>query len=273
MNLSETFEVMSGRTAGREHRIAGNLRNCQDAVGTLPTLSRIFGAISDGCGSQPHSEFGSELTVNQLLKLVPARLRPIRPLDDAWFNELYKALVRHIVATAKANFRNPVDALNTHMMATAGGFIIGEESTTFYGAGDFFIVVNGEVHEWKPEGKNNPLYPVLSLAYKQDPRFTFRTITVPTAELKSFAMGTDGFGGLLQVCGDPDERYPGTNTVVGPIDQIWTNNEFYKDPEACDHWLNSLAQNWRMPGPPHHGGLLDDDTTFIAGRRKEASVA
>jgi hypothetical protein len=273
MKLPETFEVMFGRTAGREHRIAGNLLNCQDAVGACITDSQIIGALSDGSGSQPHSEFGSELTVNQLLKLVTRRLRLNQPLNDEWFNGLYKALVRHIVATAKANFLNPVDALNTHMMATAGGLILGEEETTFYGAGDFFIVINGEVHEWKPEEGNKPLYPILSVAFAGDKRFAFKTLTVPTAELQSFAFGTDGFGDLLKVCASADEYYPGTDTVVGPIDQIWTNDKFYTDPAACGLWLNSLAQNWRMPGPPHHGGLLDDDTTFIAGRRKEVTVA
>lgn len=273
MEPFEAFEVMFGRTAGREHRTAGNLLNCQDAAGTRMFNSQIIGALSDGSGSQPHSEFGSQLIVNLLLKLIPARLKANKPLDEAWFAELYKTLVRHIVANAKANFADPYQACNTHMMATAGGFILSEELLTFFGAGDFFIVINGEVHEWKPEKDNKPLYPILSAVFKDDPRFVFRTLTVPVAELKSFAMGTDGFGDLLAVCGNR-ECYPGTDDVVGPIKQIWTNDKFYTDPDACGQWLNTLAQNWRMAGPPHHGGLLGDDTTFIAGRPlKEATSA
>lgn len=274
MNLSETFEVMSGSTAGRRHRTTGNLANNQDAVKVLPTASLIVGSVSDGCGSQPHSEFGSQLMVNGLSTLVTRHLHQGGTLDEDGFGQIYSKLVRRIKTVATTMLDGPtVEALNQYLMATAGGFALTAEELVFYGAGDFTIVVNGEVIIWEPEEGNMPLYPALSLAFPNDNRFKFRVHRVPTVDVQSFMFATDGGEELLRVLGDDFECVPGTDDPAGPVKKIWTTDEFYKDTAACGLWLNSLAQNWRMPGPPHHGGLLDDDTTLIAGRRKETVTA
>jgi hypothetical protein len=220
--------------------------------------------------------------VNVLPKMITRRHKSDMMLDQAWFDALYAALVKRLVLKAKTDFLDPIKALNTHLMATVGGVIQTPETTHFYGAGDFFIYYNGEVIEWKPEEGNKPLYPVLSLAFPGDPRFKFRVHSVPTASVQRYLFGTDGTGKLLEVCADDMECTPGTDDPVGPIDQIWTTGKFYAGnghpehpttgPDEMDAWLNRLAQDWRMPGPPHHGGLLNDDTTFYAARRLKETV-
>lgn len=274
MDLSETFEVITGTTAGRRHRTAANLMNNQDAVSRSITPGLIVGSVSDGCGSQPHSEFGARTTVNILPRLIRKHHYTGGSFDEEGLDLIYQGLVRHLLRAAKNLLDGPVKrVLESHMMATAGGVILTPSNTIFYGAGDFVFVVNGQTYTWEPEEGNQPLYPILRLAFPNDPRFRFRTHTIPTSDLKSFMLATDGGNELLQVCSDDMECFPGTDDPVGPIDQIWTNNEFYTDDATLGTWLNRLAQNWRMPGPPHHGGLLDDDTTLFAGRRKEIVAA
>jgi hypothetical protein len=277
MPLSESFRVTTGSTAGRTHRTAKNLRNNQDAVTAVDFGHLMVGTVSDGCGSQPYSEYGARFIVNTMPKLIKARYRAGQPLDNEWFSALYTALVKRIGIKAKNDFLNPIEGLETHLMATAGGVIVTPSLTYFYGAGDFVIYVNGEVIVWQPEEGNKPLYPALAPGFKGDPRFTFRTHTVPTETLDRFFIGTDGTETLLRVCKDKDEYIPGTDNPVGPIDQIWTTEVFYtgkphpKAPtsgsDEVGGWLNRLSQDWRMPGAFNHGGLLDDDTTLYAGYR------
>lgn len=270
MLLSETFEVMTGSTAGRRHRTMGNLANNQDSHLLTVQEKLILGSVSDGCGSQPHSEYGSQLTVNLLNMIVRRRMRRATNLNEEWFAGLYKALVKNLVRNAKSNFDDPREALNTHMMATAGGVIVLPEETIFYGAGDFTFVINGQTFVWEPADGNAPLYPVLSLAFPGDERFKFRVHRVPTADISEFIFGTDGVGDLLKVLGDTFHCIPGTETPAGPVKKIWTEDRFYENKDACGLWLNSLARDWRGPaGTLPHGGLLDDDTTLIAGRLKE----
>lgn len=294
MRLAEAFQTTTGTTAGSTHRTGPRLVNNQDAVTSVMTPHLRLGTVSDGCGSQPHSGYGSQFMVNVLPKLIIARYRPGMTLDQAWFDALYRALVKFTARKVKTEFLDPIQALNTHMMATVGGVIetpaTGETDDTpategmthFYGAGDFVVCTNNEVTKWKPEEGNKPLYPVLSLAFPGDPRFKFRVISVPTANLTHYLFGTDGVEKLLEVCADDGECIPGSDDPVGPINQIWTTDKFYTGdqhprhpttgPEEVDAWLNRLAQNWRLQGPAQHGGLLDDDTTFYAARRLKETV-
>jgi len=283
VNLAEAFQVTTGTTAGSTHRTAPNLLNNQDAVSSVVAPHLHLGTVSDGCGSQPQSGYGSQFIVNVLPKLILGRYRPGMTLDQAWFDALYRALVKFTARKVKTEFLDPIEALNTHMMATAGGVIETPETTHFYGAGDFVINTNGEVIVWEPEEGNKPLYPVLSLAFPGDPRFKFRVHSVPTASLECYFFGTDGTKKLLDICADKMECIPGTDDPVGPIDQIWTTDRFYvgdmhpnhptTGPGEVSAWLNRLAQNWRLQGPAQHGGLLDDDTTFYAGRRLKGSMS
>jgi len=279
MDLAEMFQFTTGTTAGRTHRVDRNLKNNQDAVTSVKTGLLHLGTVSDGCGSQPHSEYGARYLVNKLPKLIAGRYRPGMTLDQEFFDALYPVLIRHMRVKVRSEFLNPREAFDTHMMATVGGVVMTPEMTTFYGAGDFFIRYNNEVVFWAPEEGNKPLYPALSIAFPGDPRFRFRTLLIPTAELTQFLFATDGGKDLAGICGDDEEYIPGTeDTPVGPISQVWANDAFYTGvphpktpttgPEEVGAWLNTLARDFRMPGPANHGGILPDDTTFFAARRR-----
>jgi hypothetical protein len=272
-----------GSTAGSSHRTGAYLRNNQDGASQVTTAHLRIGTVSDGCGSQPHSEYGSRFTVNILPKLILGAYSPGMTLDQEWFDALYQKLVKRLRMKAKTDFLDPIGALNTHLMATAGGVIETPELVHFYGAGDFVIVCDGEVINWRPEDGNKPLYPAYSIATPDDPRLGFRVHTVPVQDVRNYLFGSDGVEKLVEVCGSRFECIPGTDTPVGPISQIWATDKFYlgdqhpkhatTGPEEVDMWLNRLAQNWRLTGPAQHGGLLDDDTTFYARRRVEETTA
>jgi hypothetical protein len=283
MNLLNTFQIASGSTPGRHHRANNrNLAPNQDRVCSFSSEDLFLGLVADGCGSQPHSEYGAEATVRILERIITARAERgnMAPLNEVWFTTLYQGLVHCLAKNAKDNFRNPHTALNTHMMATATGVIVTPETTVLFGAGDPVFVVNGKAHIWGAElDKNAPAYPVMSLAFKGEGdeetlgKFIFRTHTLPTAQINTLAVASDGAVDLLKICADEFYCVPGTDTPVGPFNQFFTNNELYADPETLGIRLNSLAQNWRNPGPPHQGGLLDDDTSLVVIRRKETVSA
>lgn len=273
-----SFQFATGSTSGRNHRTAPNLRNNQDAVLADGTPDLITGILSDGCGELPYSEHGARLTVATLDRLIWAWFASGRPFTDEWFELLYQNLVNQLLKEARETFRAPLEeVLANYMMATAGGVIIGLEETIFFGGGDFLCGVNGQINQWRPEEGNAPLYPAKSLFFRDNPaeltKYRFRLHRVPTADIKTALMTTDGGGDWLKALGDPTACFPGTDTPVGTLDQFWGKDSFYTpdrfNPDPLGHWLNRLAQDFRMSGPPHHGGLLDDDTTIFAARRIE----
>lgn len=277
MDLKD-FQFTSGTTAGRHHRTAPNLLNNQDTVLTDGTSELITGVLSDGCGQMPHSDYGAKLTVATLDRLIWGRFDAGRPFTDEWFTQLYENLVNTLCKEAKEKFRASLSkVLSEYMMATAGGVIIGVDETIFFGGGDFLYGVNGEISKWHPEEGNAPLYPAKSLFFLKNPteraKYRFHLHRVPTADINTVLMTTDGGEDWHKALSDSDTCFPGTDKPVGTPKDFWANDSFYApdrfNPDPMGIWLNRMAQNYRMPGPPHQGGLLGDDTTIFAARRNK----
>lgn len=271
MTLTEQFQVTTGMTAGRYHRQPGSLGNSQDACMMSTSSHLIVGAVSDGCGSSPFSQFGAQLTVNLLCKLITKRFRRGMTLDQGWFDDLLNALVKRLKIAGRNFLHGELqDVIESHLMATAGGIIITDDTSYVFGAGDFFYGTDGEVNEWLPDKGNYPRYPIY-------PHAQFKVATYDTATLTTLFLGTDGTGDLLKVCQDGETMIPGTDDLVGQFSQIWTDDAFYVAPDSpttptsLATWLNSLATDVRQPGPPHHTGLLGDDTALVAIRRTPTS--
>ena len=71
--------VNSAKTIGKSHQKANPLINCQDYVITTKTSDVTMIALSDGCGSQPFSEFGSKIVTEVITKIV-----------TTYFDKIYK---------------------------------------------------------------------------------------------------------------------------------------------------------------------------------------
>jgi serine/threonine protein phosphatase PrpC len=94
--MTDRWIINSGATVGRSH-IRENIP-CQDSVLSRSENGVQVIALSDGCGSAPFSEYGSELTVNALCDLFVSSFDSLYELDDLGIK---KAVVSAIVDKVK----------------------------------------------------------------------------------------------------------------------------------------------------------------------------
>lgn len=277
MDLLRTFEVMSGSTTGRDHRTVNPPSPNQDRVLTEVRPSLIVSCFSDGCSSGEQSGVGAELTVNTLMTGILNRQKCGKPYNEKWFKRLYWYLVETLWAQAESILppedRKDEDKLleiiMSHMLATAGGCVVGRDETLLFGVPEVWGLLNGNQFSWLPAKKNFAPYPALAYHHKDEEHFgAFRVEVYRTADLQTLMMGTDGVERLFQVCDTLSVNIPGTETLVGPSWQIFERGEFYADPNACSEWLNTLAAG-KEGGEDTFPGLLGDDTTIFGLRRKE----
>ncbi len=100
--MNENWILNSARTVGRSHIREG--LPCQDSVRTEQKNGVSVIALSDGCGSAPMAEYGSELTVNALCQLLTEQ-----------FDQLYQSDDRQIKGQIVTAIENSVTAfLNSH---------------------------------------------------------------------------------------------------------------------------------------------------------------
>ncbi len=84
--------------------------------------------------------------------------------------------------------------------------------------------------------------------------------TMPTEQLQSFLLGTDGVEDLVQLW---DTILP-NGKPIGVIDRLWEEDRFFTNPDMLRRHL-ALVNG----GIDHrHPGGLTDDTTAVVGRRR-----
>src|SRR5690606_27147466 len=92
----------------------------------------------------------------------------------------------------------------------------------------------------------------------------------PTAEIESVLVATDGAAELLARSG---AALPGRDEPAGTLDQFWTEDRYFRNPDAVRRrlWLMSRAQvspDWAGRRLRRHAGILGDDTSIISIRRR-----
>ena len=100
-------------------------------------------------------------------------------------------------------------------------------------------------------------------------------LSIPTADLHSFVLATDGLNDILD---KPELLIPGTQKEIGPISQLWEENRFFTNPDNLRRWLVQLNRegqkiDWKEQAVMKYHGLLHDDTTLIVGRRIKSDFA
>jgi hypothetical protein len=277
VNLLKTFEVMSGSTTGSAHRLSIPLTPNQDRVLTVVNEDLIVCCFSDGCSSSEFSQIGADLTVQTLKKAIQARYKSGKPFNRTWFKRLYWHLVETLWASTNAylavedhdNREKMLDVIMSHMLATAGGCVIDNETVWRFGVPEVFGLLNGDQFVWPAKVKDEAPYPALAYHNEGFPFFgDFIVEDTPVTDLNTLMMGPDGVGRLLKVCANPKLYIPGTRVSVGRINQVFTRDEFYTDPNACSEWLNALAAGSEDGEEP---GFLGDDTTLFGVRRLKES--
>lgn len=157
--------------------------------------------------------------------------------------------------------------VNDYLLFTCVVAYVTSHLATFFAIGDGYLEVNGNAIPLGPFPENAPPYIAYGLAHTSlDPELLkFRIhLTMPTDELDSFVIGTDGLCDYARVC---DENVPGKDERVGPVSRFYEEDRFFRNPDMVRRRLTLVGRDASSEAGVQHG-LLPDDTTLIVGRRK-----
>lgn len=266
------FKQATASIIGREHRTTD--RNNQDGrvVYDNPCRGWVIGVVTDGCGDEKagNSELGAQLGAELIAKSINDNLQSGKenPLENA---EEFMEFVR-IDALAKLNMNihnmlgHRSEIVRKYFLFTAIGFIITPEKTIVFCLGDGVAAMNNSVQIIDSGVSNEPTYMAYALVETTKPKNSLRfkiLWEVPTDEVQTLMVGTDGLNYLLQ---SADKTVPGKEELVGQISQFWENEFFFKNPDGLRRRLSLIGRDVRtMDGT--ETGHLKDDTTMIVARR------
>ena len=277
--MKELFEFAAGSIAGRSHRIAG--RNNQDAYYWLYDRDCSIAVVCDGCGSGAQSEVGAKLGAPLIAQALMRRLREISP--QVSLASSVTSLLEQVRCDVLSRLRMIAEGMGDHLtciidnyfLFTAVSVLITPSSTAFFGMGDGVFIINGGEIPLGPFPDNAPPYLAYGLLESSLQstapdllRFQIHRL-MPTSEMQSFLIGTDGVQDLMKAAG---RTLPGKVEPVGPISLFWREDRYFANPDMIRRRLAGVNRDVISLNPAGNGlykeaGLLHDDTTLIVGRR------
>lgn len=202
------FNLKAGSIPGKDHLF--RQANCQDRYRwtSFEVEGKFYqaGIVCDGCGSADGSEVGAallaEFGVAELERLT-GRGVPLAEMPG----ELYRASLHFLKQLAclvlgeKPSSERTVEFIGRYLLATVLGFVVGEEETLLFAAGDGLIIVNDELEQRDEDNRPSYLaYGLLAPEQLTAPTlrqgFDFRLL--PTASIERLAVWTDGFDTALR---------------------------------------------------------------------------
>jgi hypothetical protein len=289
--LDRAFAIAAGRVTGRAHQRLGH--GCQDGMAWYAGADALVAVVTDGCGSSPYSEVGARLGARLIVAALARELgrasgvtgAPARASDAALgappearpdvqlVERACSDVVDRLRALACAMGGDLAHTVSEHFLFTIVGAVVTPASTLAFALGDGIVAIDGAVHVIGPFPGNCPPY----LGYRLLDPGASRALSFhaerPTAALDSLLLATDGAGEILA---HPDRALPGRSEPAGPLAQFWTDGAYFRNPDAVRRrlWLMSrehVSPDWTARRLCRDGGMLDDDTTLIAIRRREAA--
>jgi hypothetical protein len=267
------FELASGSVLGRDHRRVG--KNNQDSYRSFIADDCLIAVVADGCGGgildengkiQPsHSEvgatLGSRIAIDELCDHVA----------DGSADSLEQArlaILDRINAIAVAMGEASSIFIKEHFLFTLVGALIRPEVSVFFSIGDGYLNVNGKNIPIGPYPGNMPPYISYGLIGSAlDPELhRFKIFcSMPTSELNSFVIGSDG---VVDLEAAAVKTFPGRTDLIGSMSRLWEEDRFYRNPFELGRHLtlvNGGIKDMNLPG------RLRDDTTLVVGRRKKVT--
>ena len=202
------FILKAGSVPGKDHLF--RQANCQDKYcwGSFEVGGKLYqaGIVCDGCGSAEGSEVGAallaEFSLGELRRLLERGCR-LEELPG----KLYQAGLHFLKELAclvlgeKASSGQVTEFTGRYLLATVLGFVLNEDQTLLFAAGDGLLIVNDLV-ECRDED-NRPSYLAYGLLGPDQltgtaplrQGFDFRVL--PTASIERLAVWTDGFDPAL----------------------------------------------------------------------------
>lgn len=259
------FEVASASVVGREHARSG--RNNQDALCLHASGEALAAVVADGCGSGAHSEVGAQLGARCVAQSVLSVLGRGLPLEAPEFLPTVRTEVLGFLASLTGRLGEAL--LGEHLLFTIVGAVVTPAQTLVFSAGDGVWALNGEVQVLGPFANNAPPYLAYGLLSPEAVPLE-RQGLVPTEEVGSLLLGTDGAADLRGLC---EALVPEREEAVGPFSQYWTEDRYFQNPDALRRRLALLGRESvradftarRLVRTP---GLLSDDTTLVVLRRR-----
>lgn len=260
--MAPTFEIAGGSVTGQAHVAAG--RNNQDAFSWERTADGLVAVVCDGCSSAPFSEVGAQLGA-RLLTRCAAPLLASGLGSSALLERVRRDVLVELrsLATSLAGGRSSgapfARVVLDYLLFTVVGALVTPEFIATFSLGDGLVVMNGERRRLGPFPGNEPPYLAYALLPGSAGERAFELPRpVPVEEVRSLLLATDGALDLEALAERP---VLGGARLVDPLSQFWTEDRFFANRDMVRRRLTVLSRGSR-------GGLLPDDTTVVAVRRK-----
>lgn len=276
--MNRTFDIAAGSIPGRDHVGAGRLlvgRNNQDACAWRCTGDWTLAVVCDGCSSGIHSEVGAALGARLVLAGLERRVAGAGADGFASrLADLRHEVLRQLADLSQALGGELATTVSDYLLFTVLGAAVGPEATLLFALGDGVFYVNGDLLRIGPYPGNAP--PYLGYALLADGSdLDFALVrSLPTAEVTSLLVGTDG---VLDLAAAADRTVPGTTEPVGPIAGFWERDVYFANPDAIRRRLarmnsSAVRLDGRTGETVQEPGLLRDDTSLIVIRRRTGAA-
>lgn len=268
--LRDIFAATGGTVIGRDH--LDLTKPNQDALFIVHEPQCIVAVVADGCSSSAHPEVGARLFARMAARRLAQRSRDGGP---PFWNASRQDLVHWMAeivgmlgGDGPKRGRDVHDLFNFTLVAA----VITPQFTEIAAIGDGYASINGERLAIARNEDQEPGYLSYALSGDADLQESARwqvLATRITAEVDTVIVGSDG---LCDLAACATETPPGSTWPAGTPEQFVQGAAFAKNPDAIRRRLVALQGGLAAPGSGHHGlrgGILPDDTTVVAIRRRE----
>lgn len=289
--MKDTFEIAFGSIVGTDHTKV--FKNNQDAYAYKQGSNYIVACVADGCSAGIFSEFGARFAVNFFVNSVSNILQSLsdKELDCLaekeyvsfpFFDKIRLDMLSSIRVLANSIGNDLNKIISDFFLFTLVAVLITPFGTDIVSIGDGYAAINGEEFDIDiPVSQdsslmNAPPYMVYNLVHsklyeKENKSLNFRLIKgVKTTQLDSLLIATDGVSKWSEI---QDLNIPAKSELVGPLSKFWTDDKYFSNQDLLRRKL-FLMNNPKIRLDREndciqkYSGLLNDDTTIIAIRRK-----
>lgn len=202
-----TFTVRAGSVTGSEHllRTANNQDKFRYNQFVINGRQYAVGIVCDGCSEGQHSEVGAALLAEFLSRRAENllsegfQLVEVPDLLYHWALQFLKSLSGWILGMDYSQ-NNLTGFAKDYLLATVVGFIVGDDQTVVFSAGDGLILVNDHASVLNQDNRPAYLaYDILNPAHLTENRTRngFETQIYDTEAIERLAIWTDGFDPVL----------------------------------------------------------------------------
>lgn len=242
--MTPKWSSSAASVTGSRHRQRG--QGNQDGFALCCRGERAIAVVTDGCGSAPHSQVGSQLGAQLWLRALS------RYVAEPACVSLAKAeVLAHLELLASSMAMDPSEAIRSHFLFTTVAAIVRGADVEVFAIGDGVVCLDDELIEMGPFAGDQPPY----LAYE--------LLGAPQAASMSWK------GSARTVVIATDGAIPSVDLVsLGHSDAIFDRRDALRR-RLVALGTERTAVDWERQVIDRIPGVLIDDTTVIALRRDQ----